>query len=625
MPEKLCFPQTQYLTFMKKIFYLVVVLLSSSVFAQKPCFTTNASQGCVPFTVSLTDCSNGGKNLIYQYDPVGRPRDTIAATTFTYIKPGIYKIVQWGSFNAQGDSTSQTITVLPVPMPDFAVSYCAANQVAVKITDTNYDGFVIDFGDGTPAITAKANAQVLHAYADNTPKIITVAGTYAGISCGNTRTQTITPLPALGLPVWLSLQTPTPTSFDLRFQGMSYLRYQLFQQDEAGNEILLSTFEKNANPLFTYLAQNLDSTQQYRYRIKALDDCGNSAFSGVVAKMPLNVQAGSRQMLVSWKAYPNATDFRYYLLLRNEQQLAMLTDLSINSFLDKDVVCGRKYCYRLVTQLGNALTSVSQTVCRTGISTQVPPAVTNVLATIDNEKAVLTWLPPANFTIKSYTITKSDGTVNVVTQNKFQDTTRFDRQVCYTIQLEDSCGNRSLQTARTCPVFLSLNPATEKLEWTAYESGQGAVQEYLVELVDEQGKVTKSTSAGTTLQFADYPDLTTQVLHYRIRAVAGNLNSYSNVITITQTARLVVPSAFSPNDDAFNNTFMADGIFIKTFNMAVYNRWGQVIFATTDLSKGWDGKLNNTPAPAASYVYTVEAADFTGKPIKRQGTFMLLR
>jgi gliding motility-associated-like protein len=609
---------------MKKYFVIFCFFISSVGFAQKPCFTLSSNRICAGSSVTVTDCSNGGKNIIYQYDPVGNPKDTVAAPSHIYTKPGTYKIVQWGSFNAQGDSTSRIITVLPLPDPVFTVGFCPNNKVSVTITDTIYDYFYIDFGDGTPTgIKYFKGAVIQHTYINGNPRKIELTGNYS-IGCGQTANKDITPLSTIPSSSFIQLKTPSSTSFEMAFNVENYLRYQVLQQNELGVEQVMATFEKADKASQAFTATNLDSTQTYRFRIKALTDCGESIYSGQVAKIPLSVQSLSQQMQVSWKPYPVGTDFVNYQLFRNGVSIFSSTDINATSFTDNDIVCGRKYCYQLKVQLLSGLTSFTQILCKTGISTIVPQAVINANATIQKEKAVLSWEPAGNTTIKNYNILATTGTIYNTNKNSLEDTTRFNKQICYKIYMEDSCGNRSPEI-NICPVFLAQEAKTGALVWTAYMGGQGGAQEYFVEKLDEGGQVLESISAGTALEFRKTEDFARQILYYRIKVISGSLSSFSNVISYVQTIRLTIPTAFSPNDDQINDTFMAEGIFIKVFNMAVFDRWGKAVFSTTDINKGWDGKINNLMAPAGSYVYTVETQDFTGKVIKRQGTFMLLR
>jgi gliding motility-associated-like protein len=69
---------------------------------------------------------------------------------------------------------------------------------------------------------------------------------------------------------------------------------------------------------------------------------------------------------------------------------------------------------------------------------------------------------------------------------------------------------------------------------------------------------------------------------------------------------LYVPNAFTPNGDGLNDTFKAvSRCQLSVFRMLIYNRWGQKLFETSDISNGWDGKMNGSTCPGDVYVYKI--------------------
>jgi gliding motility-associated-like protein len=89
---------------------------------------------------------------------------------------------------------------------------------------------------------------------------------------------------------------------------------------------------------------------------------------------------------------------------------------------------------------------------------------------------------------------------------------------------------------------------------------------------------------------------------------------------------LYVPTAFTPNSDGKNDVFKVIPTGVKSFGyLAVYNRWGQLLFRTTDQTKGWDGTFNGLKVDAGTFVYIVTAVDYKGRPMNQKGTFVLLR
>lgn len=91
---------------------------------------------------------------------------------------------------------------------------------------------------------------------------------------------------------------------------------------------------------------------------------------------------------------------------------------------------------------------------------------------------------------------------------------------------------------------------------------------------------------------------------------------------------LFVPNAFSPNRDAINDIFMPRIAFICIgggYYMKIYNRWGETVFQSYDITKGWDGNIREQPADAGVYHYAIRYRDNKGKDQAGKGTLTLLR
>jgi gliding motility-associated-like protein len=87
----------------------------------------------------------------------------------------------------------------------------------------------------------------------------------------------------------------------------------------------------------------------------------------------------------------------------------------------------------------------------------------------------------------------------------------------------------------------------------------------------------------------------------------------------------LVPSAFTPNSDGKNDCFgVKSWGTITDLNFYVYDRWGRIVFQTTDPSKCWDGTYNGEKLGAATFVYHVTANTNCGK-VFRKGTVVLVR
>jgi gliding motility-associated-like protein len=98
-------------------------------------------------------------------------------------------------------------------------------------------------------------------------------------------------------------------------------------------------------------------------------------------------------------------------------------------------------------------------------------------------------------------------------------------------------------------------------------------------------------------------------------------------IRVNPTFNVFVPSAFTPNLDNRNEAFRPVVTGFKTYEFLVLNRWGNVVFSTTDAQLGWNGRVGNTGAecPEGVYVWVVYVRDFADSPYEKRGTVTLLR
>lgn len=87
-----------------------------------------------------------------------------------------------------------------------------------------------------------------------------------------------------------------------------------------------------------------------------------------------------------------------------------------------------------------------------------------------------------------------------------------------------------------------------------------------------------------------------------------------------------MPDAFTPNGVGPNDIYKPITVGITKLDyFNIYNRWGQMLFTTTQIGKGWDGKLNGKDQDIGTYVYMVQGVDYQGKVITKKGTVVLIR
>ncbi|MGV3768287.1 MAG: PKD domain-containing protein [Chitinophagaceae bacterium] len=101
--------------------------------------------------------------------------------------------------------------------------------------------------------------------------------------------------------------------------------------------------------------------------------------------------------------------------------------------------------------------------------------------------------------------------------------------------------------------------------------------------------------------------------------------------TATQEVRAIVlplvdvPSAFVPQGDARVNTVYVVGFGIAKMRFRIYNRWGQLVFESTDRRQGWNGTYKGAVQPMDVYAYTLEVEFFDGTKTTKKGDITLMR
>lgn len=87
-----------------------------------------------------------------------------------------------------------------------------------------------------------------------------------------------------------------------------------------------------------------------------------------------------------------------------------------------------------------------------------------------------------------------------------------------------------------------------------------------------------------------------------------------------------VPTAFSPNNDNNNDILKPILLGMKSLNyFRVYNRWGKLLFYTSQKGQGWDGSFKGNLQDPGTYVWMAEGTTYTGQKIVRKGYAVLLR
>ncbi|HUQ96928.1 MAG TPA: gliding motility-associated C-terminal domain-containing protein [Chitinophagaceae bacterium] len=124
------------------------------------------------------------------------------------------------------------------------------------------------------------------------------------------------------------------------------------------------------------------------------------------------------------------------------------------------------------------------------------------------------------------------------------------------------------------------------------------------------------------------PDRQSQMnVRYTITDALGCQSSTSKPITLYTSCYVAVPTAFTPNNDG-RNDLLAPLNAVKAIDLQfrIFNRWGQLLYTSTNWKAGWDGNFKDKPQPSATYVWMLQYTNRdTGKTQQQKGTAVLIR
>lgn len=103
---------------------------------------------------------------------------------------------------------------------------------------------------------------------------------------------------------------------------------------------------------------------------------------------------------------------------------------------------------------------------------------------------------------------------------------------------------------------------------------------------------------------------------------------YSKTVTliIEEGYKLIMPDAFTPNEDGLNDFFAPVHVGLNTLEINIYDTWGSLIYKESgDAIRGWNGKVKDEIAENGNYFYTFSAKTFYGDEIKKQGAFVYIK
>ncbi len=118
--------------------------------------------------------------------------------------------------------------------------------------------------------------------------------------------------------------------------------------------------------------------------------------------------------------------------------------------------------------------------------------------------------------------------------------------------------------------------------------------------------------------------------NYYVKLRAFNTEGCVDSITygplvVVEGGGIVMPNAFTPNDDEYNDRFVVQAYGLDQFELNIYNQWGIRVFSSQSVDNTWDGTYEGRPAPVGMYVVVLQARGRGGERYEQIGNLFLVR
>ena len=404
------------------------------------------------------------------------------------------------------------------------------------------------------------------------------------------------------------------------------------------------TLASNMVQGLSLIDSNLNTYQQpYHYKITPIDSCGNlgRGFSPEHETMVLNAKFGDQRVDLKWNTY-KGWKVKTYNIIRDGIVLATVSD-TIDSYTDTLTTCLKYYHYiiKAVADSSATLISYSNIDSAKPYDDIPPPRIYVRSASIDVSAGlvVVSWDSSTAFDLRIYYIYRkraSDGRMILLdstTKNIYTEPLdHISGADCYYVFAKDYCGNQSDGSNRACLIILKgMNQAAyNSLSWNGYVDWPDGIEKYnIYKNEDNSGWVPVNSTPGNTTNFNDN-SLTDDVVDfcYQVEAVENSgkngATSRSTVVCVHQDPYVYLPNAFTPSTSlGINDSFGPKGLFIKNYNMIVYDRWGEIVYQTNTSGK-WDGRRNGNVVPEGIYMYVINIESHNNKTLRYTGNVMIM-
>ncbi|MXV17486.1 gliding motility-associated C-terminal domain-containing protein [Hufsiella ginkgonis] len=117
---------------------------------------------------------------------------------------------------------------------------------------------------------------------------------------------------------------------------------------------------------------------------------------------------------------------------------------------------------------------------------------------------------------------------------------------------------------------------------------------------------------------------------YKVKLTATNQDVCSMSViqgrfAVREYGFIFVPNTFTPNNDGVNDEFVVTLLNISNYHIRIFNRWGTLLFESSDIFNNWKGTFREAEVPVGTYYYLITGIDGESKHLSRSGSITVIR
>ena len=434
--------------------------------------------------------------------------------------------------------------------------------------------------------------------------------------------------------------------------------YVIYKETQNGFKQIKEVGDKLSTTYLDRFNNTLSTSYCYKVEVKNTCNLISDTFTHLKHCTIETKAVGARNHnKVTWSPYIGWDSIKSYTIYRKElDQPNVLTQLAVvapdsSSYIDSLLYCNIKYAYQIegTEYQNNNQVSFSDTAQATPLWDYTPPPNKLIRATVDDDIEIrLEWSEVQNsiIPIDYYVLEKSSNgfnysflektdnqTFSIIDKNVLVD----EKSYFYRTYAVDECNDTTNFTNYGKTILLNADTSKDQrpfLNWSTYKGWSKLVEYYTIEIKNPDNSFTE---IGSTLAIdSSLIDLWTNLNQrpdycYRVIGHRHTVDGESQVISISNEdcspvrSSIFYPNAFTPNKDNLNEYYVTPSIYIKEYHITIFNRWGEMVFESFDLTHNWDGEYLGKPAQQDAYAVIVETIGVDGIRRLHYGTITLLR